>query len=267
VAGEELDIVSYNDFIQRIEILSQERGINKTNALKESGAGKDFIANIKKRQKPSLEKTVMLADYFNVSIDYLVYGKEVSSAPELHVYHWEHPDNDTSVKLYNAVCKSVYILLTEQKADALLSAIRFPTDSTVALSKAQLNFIAFELETDAELFNEEIMKFSKSEIIKKAGQYSKERNFCNESDLVRAYPEAEQWIKDYKRLYIESFMDKLDLDCFEQIANTLTAYRYRDQKRITALFDNAVKQYEDNLNKESELDAIERAAERKGEVS
>lgn len=64
--------------IDRIKELSQAKSISATKALQESGAGKDFIANLKKGQAPSIEKIAIVADYFNVSVDYLL-GKEETS--------------------------------------------------------------------------------------------------------------------------------------------------------------------------------------------
>jgi transcriptional regulator with XRE-family HTH domain len=62
-----------NDVIvSRITELSKEFDIAPTQALKQSGAGKDFIANLKKGQKPSYEKIVLISKYFHVTTDYLL---------------------------------------------------------------------------------------------------------------------------------------------------------------------------------------------------
>lgn len=58
--------------ISRIEELAKQKGVSKTKALTESGAGKDFIANIKKGQTPSVAKLQKLSEYFGVSTDYLL---------------------------------------------------------------------------------------------------------------------------------------------------------------------------------------------------
>jgi transcriptional regulator with XRE-family HTH domain len=50
-----------------------QKGVSKTKALIDSGAGKDFTVNIeKKHQKPAVDKLQKLAAYFNVSTDYLL---------------------------------------------------------------------------------------------------------------------------------------------------------------------------------------------------
>lgn len=62
-----------NDIIiERIEFLSNIKGVSKTKALTESGAGKDFISNIKKGQTPSITKLQKIADYFGTSVDYIL---------------------------------------------------------------------------------------------------------------------------------------------------------------------------------------------------
>lgn len=55
-----------------VEKLVNQRGESKTKALTNSGVGKDFFSNLNKGQIPSVEKIISLADYFGVSIDYLL---------------------------------------------------------------------------------------------------------------------------------------------------------------------------------------------------
>ena len=63
----------FKPFAANIERLSNAAGISKTKALIESGAGKDFITNmINKNQIPSISKVLQIAQYFNVSLDYLL---------------------------------------------------------------------------------------------------------------------------------------------------------------------------------------------------
>ena len=69
-----------NKLIQNIDLLSAQKGVNKTNALAECGAGKNFISNIMKGSDPSIATVEQVADYYGVSIDYLL-GR--TTAPEL----------------------------------------------------------------------------------------------------------------------------------------------------------------------------------------
>lgn len=64
--------MTYDKLIQNIDALSSKKSINRTTALIQSGVGKNFIYNINKGSAPSSEKIQQLADYFNVSTDYLL---------------------------------------------------------------------------------------------------------------------------------------------------------------------------------------------------
>ena len=62
--------------VKRLKELSEEKKITLTKAFIESGVGKNFISNMK-TSNPSMGKITMLANYFNVSVDYLL-GKTPS---------------------------------------------------------------------------------------------------------------------------------------------------------------------------------------------
>lgn len=55
-----------------IENLVNQRGESKTKVFINSGVGKDFFSNLNKGQIPSVEKIISLANYLNVSVDYLL---------------------------------------------------------------------------------------------------------------------------------------------------------------------------------------------------
>lgn len=79
-----MDSLNFEILINNIGQLAKRRGISRNKALMDSGAGKDFVTNtISKGQIPSILKIAQLANYFNVSIDYLLTGEEKSSSPEL----------------------------------------------------------------------------------------------------------------------------------------------------------------------------------------
>lgn len=64
--------MTYDKLIQNIDELSSKKGVNRTTALTQSGVGKNFVYNINKGSAPSSEKIQQLADYFDVSTDYLL---------------------------------------------------------------------------------------------------------------------------------------------------------------------------------------------------
>lgn len=77
--------MKYEKLIQNIELLSAQKGIKKTNALIESGVGKNFLFNINRGSDPSTEKIQQLATYFNVSTDYLLGNTDNPQNPKVDV--------------------------------------------------------------------------------------------------------------------------------------------------------------------------------------
>ena len=61
---------------QYIEMIIKDLAVKRKTSVNQilinSGVGKDFIKDMKRNQTPSVRKFSDLADYLNVSIDYLV---------------------------------------------------------------------------------------------------------------------------------------------------------------------------------------------------
>ncbi|MCL2392360.1 MAG: helix-turn-helix domain-containing protein [Oscillospiraceae bacterium] len=70
----------YEDLIARIDALIKRKGETPTAAFRGAGVGKDFFYHLRSGVKPSFDKIKKLAEYFNVSADYLM-GIENSSTP------------------------------------------------------------------------------------------------------------------------------------------------------------------------------------------
>ena len=61
-----------SEIIITVQNIIANKGLSVNKALTESGAGKDFIANMKKGMTPSANKFSALADYLDCSVDYLL---------------------------------------------------------------------------------------------------------------------------------------------------------------------------------------------------
>ena len=66
------------DIAKHIQSVIKQNGHTVNEALVNSKAGKDLIANMKKGQIPNVEKIVLLAEYLDVSVDCLL-GRENNS--------------------------------------------------------------------------------------------------------------------------------------------------------------------------------------------
>jgi transcriptional regulator with XRE-family HTH domain len=62
-------------FLQRLDELIQERGITEHRLMRETGIAKSCVWNWRQGCQPTIDKVAKIADYFQVSIDYLV-GRE-----------------------------------------------------------------------------------------------------------------------------------------------------------------------------------------------
>ena len=62
--------------LSRIEKLCADRRISLNSAFIESGVGKNFKSNLK-NAKPSVGKVTMLANYFGVTVDYLLGNTDI----------------------------------------------------------------------------------------------------------------------------------------------------------------------------------------------
>ena len=58
--------------INRISELCEKFGITKAKLFEECGLNKNIVNNLKRGSIPSVDKITIIADYFNVSVDYLL---------------------------------------------------------------------------------------------------------------------------------------------------------------------------------------------------
>jgi len=66
--------------INRINVLCEYSGITKAKLFEECGLNKNIVNNLKRGSIPSVDKIAIIADYFNVSVDYLLGRTEDSTA-------------------------------------------------------------------------------------------------------------------------------------------------------------------------------------------
>lgn len=98
-----------------IEKLVNQRGESKTKAFTNSGVGKDFFTNLNKGQIPSVEKIISLADYFSVSVDFLLGRTDNPSNTQKGITTGDvksiNVNGDTSVKINTTVSKETAELM------------------------------------------------------------------------------------------------------------------------------------------------------------
>lgn len=95
--------MTYEKLINNIELLSAEKGVNKTTALVESGVGKNFIYNLNKGSAPSTGKIQQLAEYFGVSTDYLLGRTDITDGIKSNIAAVVDSSNIYNIPVFESV--------------------------------------------------------------------------------------------------------------------------------------------------------------------
>jgi transcriptional regulator with XRE-family HTH domain len=103
--------------VSNIEKICLIKGISVNKALTESKIGKDFIYNLKNGSKPNTDKVLNLANYFDVSVDYLLGNTDIKNKPT---------ENGEPV---------------DERARAVLERLAKLNDDNYELALAQLDFL------------------------------------------------------------------------------------------------------------------------------
>lgn len=74
---------------QNIIDLCAKENVSVNRMLKECGLSKSVIDNLKNGYEPQLAKIVIIADYFGVTVDYLINNSPVGSGKENKYVHLE----------------------------------------------------------------------------------------------------------------------------------------------------------------------------------
>lgn len=89
--------------VQNIQYVCREKGTTPTAVGKESGAGKDLVSLMKTRGSwPSTEKIIQMADYLDVSLDYLLGRTDEKKEPTPVVEDGLDAEHRDLVSLYDA---------------------------------------------------------------------------------------------------------------------------------------------------------------------
>ena len=97
------------DMKERIQALCKEKGISVNKLEKDLGFGTGYVSKLGK-STPNTAKIKLIADYFNVSVDYLMTGEENSITDDMVGEHIE--------------LISLYENLTQEQKDHVLNMMR-----------------------------------------------------------------------------------------------------------------------------------------------
>lgn len=90
-----------SDLYRKIEDLCKKRGVNVTQMCKESGASRASITDLKMGRKQALSSMTLskIANYFNVSVDYLIGTEQKEKSPSKIGEGKHHIPDEETLKL------------------------------------------------------------------------------------------------------------------------------------------------------------------------
>lgn len=181
----------------------------------------------KNNSQPASDKLALIADFLDVSLDYLITGQEKGTEPNLYNYRWDFPENTEIDKKYNKVCYALHMLHGSMKANALLSAIELP-DQPTNISHAAIKWLSDKSKTlylffdDAENFIE-TGKTSPADI--EAWAFTKGFHGIEDPKALREeYPEMEKWDKNYAYLLPLAVEQYIKFDYFAEIFDEFSRF-------------------------------------------
>lgn len=109
-------------FYERVETLRKQRNISQGNLEKELGFSNGSISKWK-NSSPTPERLKKLADYFNVSVEYLLTGKEKDGGEE---YYLNEETKEIAQEIFeNPDLKSLFDMSRKMSPERLKAHIEF----------------------------------------------------------------------------------------------------------------------------------------------
>ena len=150
--------------------------------------------------QPASDKISLIADFLDVSLEYLITGQENSKIPKLHKYKWNFPESTESDKLYNKVSYALHMLHGSLKANAMMSAVGLPADEPGDIDALALEWLADKCHTLTSFFNEGSFETGKSDV-KSLKDIAKGHDYYNMKNTKADYPEMEKWDANYAYMF------------------------------------------------------------------
>lgn len=116
------------EFKDSLKQIIEERGVNEYQIGRDTIVSKQSVMKYLEGTKPTLDKIIALADYFDVSIDRLLKGREYSNG-EVQVIHtppYREAVSDESIKLYNVESAANLMTIFENKEQNILGELKIP---------------------------------------------------------------------------------------------------------------------------------------------
>lgn len=234
-------------------------GIDRQKMIQNGFKPQKYDDVLRGKSSYKLEDILLISEKFQLSLDFILTGKELSgknSEPQLHKYHWNHPADDPVSKKYNAVCRTVCLMADKPKGYALLSAARVPADAPATLTDAQINFLAFMMDgkthqiVNVSVFDDDkLPEYSRFDILDKYVDF--DPMYSSVSEMINKFPETKEWFGEVNKLYTEALLEKVEPECLTEMAEMLSKHSSYEQGKIMEIFKNAIREFEQNITAEN----------------
>ena len=96
--------------IEKITTLCKKKGVSVNQMALEAGVNKSFVDNLKKGSFPSADKLLLIARYFNVSVDYLLGNDTPTVAPASPLPTFT-PEEQRIILRYRAMSEEAQLII------------------------------------------------------------------------------------------------------------------------------------------------------------
>lgn len=96
--------------IEKITTLCRKKGVSVNQMALEAGVNKSFVDNLKKGSFPSADKLLLVARYFDVSVDYLLGNDTPAPAPASPVITFT-PEEQRVILRYRAMSEEAQLII------------------------------------------------------------------------------------------------------------------------------------------------------------
>lgn len=180
----------------------------------------------KNNSQPASDKLSLIADFLEVSLDYLITGQEECKRPKLHKYKWNFPESTETDKFYNRVSYALHMLHGNLKANAIMSAVGLPADEPGDIDALILEWLADKSQTRTNFFTEGRFETGKSGVkyLKDLADGYTYYGVGDSESLRTAYPEMKKWDENYVYLFNLAVEESTNAEYITEIFEEFSRY-------------------------------------------
>lgn len=235
------------DISQRIIMELEKQGKKQKDLSEFAGISTSAISAWNKNNtQPASDKLSLIADFLNVSLDYLVTGEEKGKTPKLHKYRWNFEEVTETDKLYNRVCYAIHMLHGKMRASAMLSAIGLSSDKPDSISEMALQWLSEKCKTTRIFFTDGYFETGKSDF-KSLTEVAEDFSYYR-GDFDSESSEVKKWEENYAYLFYLAVSESTNAEYVAEVFEDFSRYP-NEQADLMAYIRQGIANFEDARQK------------------